>query len=298
MRWLSPVLLVSLGLHAMALWLPIPSEPEPPEVPESELLEPIRVSTLPVGSLPSKAQLEPDPAPLPASPKPPALPPVLAPTPEAVPFSEAPPPQPAPAVEAPPPVENPPLAEDLPPEDLPPEDLPPEDLPPEGELPPEKDPPPEKNPPSEQSPEEYSAEGTSSRDLASLGEFSEAIVDFAPDGPKFLVGKIYALEYTGDRCYQDETALSGAVGVLIDKVGDLQESRVITSTGYTSMNEALGRWFVETKGESPSEPSELQPTEGGLYGWLLDNHSGDWFVDVDYEAYYFQVEIELTNNSC
>jgi len=297
MRWLSPLLLVSLGLHAVALWLPIPPKPEKPEEPESELLEPIQVSTLPIGSLPSKAQPEPEPEPEPEPAPPPeplAPPPAPAPAipppaPEAFPFSEAPLPQTAPAAEEPPPAESPPPAENPPLAENPS---------PEGELPPEKDPLPEKNPPSDQPPEEYSAEGTRPRDTAGLSEFSAAIESFAPAGAKFLNGKVYALEYTGDRCYQDETALSGAIGVLINQTGDLQEGRVTTSTGYGSMNGALGRWFLETKGETPSEPSEIQPIESGLYGWLLENHGNAWFDGVEYEAYYFQIEIELINNPC
>ncbi len=300
-HWLSPLLLVSLSLHAIGLSLPIPPEPEKPEDPTLELLEPIQVSTLPIGSLPTTTELkpppelnsvvEPEPEPVPAAP-----PPILTPNLETFPLAEEPLPQPV-------------SQEDLPPEDLPPEDLleeslleeslPEEENSPSEDGPlPDKDPPPAKNPPSEQSPETYSPVGTTFRDTAGLNEFSTAIQGFASEGPKFLNGKVYALEYTGDRCYQDEASLSGAIGVLIDEVGSLKEGRVVTSTGYDSMNEALDRWFLETKGESPSEPSNVQPIDSGLYGWLLENHGDTWFDGVAYEAYYFQIEIELVNNSC
>lgn len=47
-HWVSPLLALSLGLHGLALLIPIPKEPEVrEEPPEPELLEPIRVSALP-----------------------------------------------------------------------------------------------------------------------------------------------------------------------------------------------------------------------------------------------------------
>ncbi len=47
LRWLTPLLLVSIGLHGLGLLIPVPEPPEPPEITESEAIESISVSTLP-----------------------------------------------------------------------------------------------------------------------------------------------------------------------------------------------------------------------------------------------------------
>lgn len=46
-HWLSPLLILSLGIHGLALLIPIPEKADPKEEPKPELLEPIQVSTLP-----------------------------------------------------------------------------------------------------------------------------------------------------------------------------------------------------------------------------------------------------------
>lgn len=46
-HWLSPLLVLSLGIHGLALLIPISEKPEPEEEPKPEVLEPIQVSTLP-----------------------------------------------------------------------------------------------------------------------------------------------------------------------------------------------------------------------------------------------------------
>ncbi|WP_121968646.1 hypothetical protein [Leptolyngbya sp. BC1307] len=58
-HWVSPLLVLSLGLHGLALLIPIPKKPEVrEEPPETELLEPIRVSALPKPSLPESTGAE------------------------------------------------------------------------------------------------------------------------------------------------------------------------------------------------------------------------------------------------
>ena len=49
LRWVSPVLLISIALHGLAVLVPVPEQEDIAEEPETEELEPIQVSTLPPG---------------------------------------------------------------------------------------------------------------------------------------------------------------------------------------------------------------------------------------------------------
>ena len=46
-HWLSPLLIVSLGLHGLVMLIPLPDKDEPIEEPEAELPEPMSVTQLP-----------------------------------------------------------------------------------------------------------------------------------------------------------------------------------------------------------------------------------------------------------
>ena len=286
LRWLSPLLLVSLGLHGLGLLVPVPEKPEDIEQFEPEEFDPIAVSTLPPTlELSEPEEVEEDVALEPPPPPPP-------------PEEKTPPP---PALELP--LDNFPFEEDLPPEEDPIEeedssededseaenfDDTEEDDSEENEDDSTKDDP---------SPdvEAYDDTGTNPRNTQGLIEFTSAIAGFDHGGPAFIRNPTYELEYSGDRCYENRASLEGYIAVLMDVRGNLQLGRVINSVGYGSMNDEANRWLEETAGRTPSEPSQLSPINTGLYGWLTDNHSGDWFDGVEYEAYYFPVSITLLN---
>ena len=108
-HWVSPLLVLSLGLHGLVLLMPIPKKPEIREdLPEPELLEPIRVSALPQPSLPDAAagSAAANPtaiAPPSPSPSPPAA---VPPAPERSPAPRPPAPDSTPASPVAPPAEN------------------------------------------------------------------------------------------------------------------------------------------------------------------------------------------------
>lgn len=100
---LSPVLIISLGLHGLALFIPVPDE-SPSADPETDLPAPIPVTDLPITDLPI---VDKPPAPLPETtfaptvvPEPPVpQPPAQVPVPEQAPEQ---PPEPAPIIQPPP----------------------------------------------------------------------------------------------------------------------------------------------------------------------------------------------------
>ena len=84
-RWLSPLLLVSLGLHGLGVLVPLPDKPEEVEDSELEVLDSIQVSTLPLSLESELSSTEPEPPPVP-----PEVPPAPL---------EPPPPEPSPIQE-------------------------------------------------------------------------------------------------------------------------------------------------------------------------------------------------------
>jgi len=83
LRWLTPLLVVSLGLHGLGLLIPVPERPEKEPI-EIEEIESISVSTLPPILAPAAADDSvppPSPVPLPPEQLPPEPPPIAAPLP-------------------------------------------------------------------------------------------------------------------------------------------------------------------------------------------------------------------------
>mgnify|MGYP001791686337 CR=1 FL=1 len=282
MRWLSPVLLVSLALHGVSLLVPIPQTPEVIEEPEPEVLEPIQISTLPVDlddlePEPLSASPPPEPAPVTPPPEPlPAQPPIEL------------PPEPELLLEPEPPAESEaPIEQETPPE---------QDTPAEEETPVEQDPPAEQDPPPAG---DYDPDVAGNRDLSGYQAFVELTSRYDSELVATpLNNDTLSLQYTGSRCYQDLDTLSGAIGVVMENTQALLAGQITGKTGSKTMDASIDRWFQEQIGNTPGEPSELQIAGDSLYGWLFNATDGDWFDGKTYEAYWFPIEIELVNNPC
>jgi len=251
--------------------LPTPEPTSPPEIPEPDLPEPVAVVPLPT-------QAEPPPAPPQPVPPPPPPPPLI----------EQPPPPPI--FEEP--LELEPLElEPLEPEPLEPEPTEPEFIEPDSTEPESS---------SEPVPQVFDAANTNPADASGYIAFSTTLQSLNDSIiPRNVRNATYDLNYLGDLCFTGESSLSGTLAVAIENSPTLATGKIITSTGYGEINQAIERWFAQLQAGQTGGTDELTSAVGvTLYDWL-QQESGDWFVnDEAYEAYFFNVTVNLVNNPC
>ena len=289
LQWFSPLLLVSLGLHGIAMVIPVPDKEEIVEEPDVELPEPISVTELPPGIEP-EPEPEPEPVFVPAPP-PPA---VIAP----------PPPEPPPE---PPPVVQPPAVVELPPEpELPPELEPePETIPePETNFEPE----PEVNSSSKPTkpptmPQAYTpGDGRAERDLRT--QF------FTIYGVPESIEMPLTLNYPADgKCYENETPLTVQVLVSIDKYGNVSadtEDNDIIVIAKTSGYADIDQWITDQSifGLPPEAFASMEGSDNvDIVDWLRNAYSSqtsDPFVPQDQEQapFAFTANVTIQDNQC
>ncbi|MEM8503424.1 MAG: hypothetical protein AAF716_09755 [Cyanobacteria bacterium P01_D01_bin.1] len=279
MRWLSPLLLVSLGLHGLGLLIPVPRKAEVLNEPEELSLESIPVSMLPAEPLPEMPVVE-----LPPPPEPDPTPEISLPAPPAV--SASPPP---PAVEAPP---------------IQPE---PEPTPsPEPTSEPASEPVTstealESNKPIKPDslePQELRSEGTQSENLASFMAFQTIV---AGVDEEMIADPIrrenYELDYLQGLCFPDVERVTGSVGVIFDGASQLYAAKAITSTRIDAVDAAVEKWFDSLK-QGENSTAEIETTfDQSLHEWTTEN--GQQSIDTEnsgYKAYTFEIDVNLLDN--
>lgn len=286
---LSPLLVLSLGLHGLLLLIPVPKEAEIREdPPETELLEPIQVSALPKPSLseatseptaitppggaPSEPQRSPEPAPIPSS------------VPRISPQAATPAPSSAP---------RPPSDQTAPSGDAVPGDADPGN-PADG---PTSDRPQKTDP----IPQAYSREGTSEGDAS--GALSEFIT-FNPVPFKKIQHALPLAFPSDDYCFEDYPEPPASLIVLVENTPsglDAVDGGIIQKTGYASIDKWIGKSVFPSDAVDPNanavEIPEVAPVD--ILAWITDNVNGPVLEpDEMAKAYTFGVKVELINNPC
>ena len=277
MRWLTPLLLVSLGLHGIGLFAPVPRKAEVKEEVEELALESIQLSVLPAEPVPEVSVDTPLPEVIPeVTPAP-----IAAAVPQApveIPHSD---PVPVSSLE-PPPIENnqaPPTVVEKP-----------IDL--ESAKPPKLD---------SSGPQQFNPEGTqASYDafFAIAARIDSSLV------PEFVVKDTYELDYLGNECFEDTASVKSVVGVIVEDVAgtpQIQDGDIIQRTGYGKTDAALQEWLDDLKngGEGEGPNLKMESTFGeSVYNWVFEQKNQVWFVNKKYESYYFGLIINLIENPC
>ncbi len=280
MRWLSPLLLVSLGLHGLGLLVPVPKEAEVPEDVEELALDSIQVSILPAEPLPSIPAQTVSPQVL--SPQVPPQPPpqVLVESPPLEPITEGP------AVTSPleATVASEP-AQEVKTDIASPTNLGPGKQPKTGPF----------------VSEQYDSENTG----VTFDGFEETYSRV--DGslvPEFVKGA-YQLDYLGNECFEEIDTVQSQIGVVVESLDN--EPRIIAGdiiqrTGYEKTNAALQAWLNNLKsgGEGEGPNIQMESTYGGesIYYWIFEQKNQVWFVNKTREAYFFGIIVNLVNNTC
>ena len=284
MRWLSPLFLVSLGLHGLGLFMPVPKAAEVPEEVEELTLESIPVSILPAEPLPSTAPT------IPAKPLPNTAPTV-------------------PAELASPPVVEPAILEPTldPSTQLEPQPTPSSEPQTEqGSTPPPSEPlesakPEKQAPPISQTFDPVDADASPSAYLAAFTAFTDTVKEI---DDTIVIGYLrkesYELDYLGDLCFPDKESVAGAVGVVLNSTPQVQVGKIITGTGFTATNEAVNEWFADLESGGEGNTAEIEGTfDQPLYEWISDQKNGVLFVEnKNYAAYQFGIVVNLINNPC
>lgn len=294
---ISPILIVSVGLHGLALLIPVPDK-VPPENPEVALLEPISVTQLPdVTQRPAPAP-EPDPLPLP-KPEPDSIP-----NPEVIiqPQTDIAIAEPPAQLEPEPEIE---------PEPEPEIEIEPE---PEPEIEPEPEPEPEPAP--EPTTQTRSTEGTSQADYAS--KLESLIGDYSPDPdnplPLEIIRTLLNLSFPTDDAYAyclkteaDEVALSAQafISVLIAKDDasdsfDWVDGGPITPTGYPIVDQWVDKTLFPGESTASGDVETVKTPKPGnfdIVDWLVNNAEQDLFEENEEEKILsIGVEVALVNN--
>ncbi|MGD1864345.1 MAG: hypothetical protein ACFB0D_07305 [Phormidesmis sp.] len=278
LRWLSPLLLASLGLHGLGLLLPVP---ETEEIERPEFVEPesIQVSTLP----PTLKPPAPEPAP---PPLPPAVvpPPVVEPVQEAFPFQED-------AL----------LEEEIPPE-VPPEEIPPEDDDSSFEES-DADSQDDDIQDDDSSDEEPSSRNAYNEQGTSDADFQLAAISFSANYPGVAVqtNVPLALTYTADKECFDPLPGEVQMGAAINNSGGVVETALFRKSGYQKIDD----WIEDIVGfdELPPESfARLSISDGYLPDWINEtrNNGADPLVPTgeDAKAYAIQVIVTVEGNRC
>lgn len=284
-NWLSPLLLVSLGLHGLAMLIPLPGKNEPVEEPKAELPEPIAVTQLPktsqpfsklppATSIPQPASGTVNPAPKPSSavvnvPQP-------APEPKRTPTQPSTPTITQPSTQAP--------------------------------TQPSTQAPTQPTQPSTQptaTPQPYSRTGTTNNEkLIAGGLFSSKY------GKPEEVKPLLDLGYPANgKCFDQGTDLDAAVGISVDGQGNIAASELLQPTIYPAVND----WILAYLDPENPKPlpddvfSDLQqtnpaaPPNGQITDWVNAARSSTTpFVPkgASQAPYAFLISITIEDNAC
>ena len=297
-HWVSPLLVLSLGLHGLVLLIPVPKEPElREEPPEPELLEPIRVSALPKPSLPESTGAESIGAGSAAiaSPELTQSPPAAAPpeperSPEPVPrpsSSSAPAPAPAPPV-APPAGDSAdaggagnagetasstgrPTKPDL-------------------------------------LPQSYSNVGTTSGEAsAALSELLRTYTTAADDPAplKFIKHSLPLAFPAEDYCFKDYSEPPANVVVIVENAQtgpEVIDGGITQKTGYATIDKWVDKSVFPTDQVDPNANTDVEIPEVAavnILEWMAGNLNGPMFeTDEVTVAYTFGVKVTLVGNPC
>ena len=278
--WLSPVLLISIGLHGIILLVPLPDRDnviEPEEVP---LPEPIAVTTLP-----PTADEEPE-----------AIAPPAAFIPEPAPQVEAPPPAPPPVIEVPPVIVP-----------LEPTPEPTPDPAPEPTPSPTPDPTPEPTPdptPQFAQPRAYNSTGTTPEFVRNQGGLFAAKYGRSED-----ISYLLDLGYEANgECFDKD--IEAQVAVVLDKNENIVHSELIKKTGY----DLIDAWLLSFVTPPTPQPlpndvfadlKQIYPTapdSGYITDWIStarDNADEPLVPDNESQAPYgLEVSIFVEDNNC
>lgn len=286
MRWLSPLLLTSLGLHGLGLFVPIPRKAEVPEEVEELTLDSIQVSVLP--SEPASD--------LPAEPDLPIK-------------TESPPIEPSVAKPPPVPEVNPPVQVQSTPTPIPnPQQTPTAALdsvsPDDAFLEPLSSNKPNK--PKSSTPQVFSdpANIEDKENLASIGSFYAGVSVLAsnliPENWSTERHDAYELDYLDDLCFVGKEKVTGVVGIVLDNVPQLQVGELVTGTGFAATDDAIKAWFTHLEGGGEGDTNQVTSTFGeSIYDWLYNQKNQMWFRENEnYEAFLLRIDLNLINNSC
>ncbi|MBE9063519.1 hypothetical protein [cf. Phormidesmis sp. LEGE 11477] len=284
MRWLSPLLLLSLGLHALGLFVPVPRKAEVPQEVEELTLDSIQVSVLPAESVPdlpdeSDLLLEaptaelPVAEPLPASEVDPQLQvqtvPDLTSEPQQISTDTPDPVSPDNSAFSDPIVSNKP------------------------------------NKPVSSTPQVFSDPANIGRSekLAAYTNFSTSVEGFenlVSDNWTRERYDAYELDYLEDLCFTDKERVTGVVGMILNNIPQLQTGELVTGTGFAATDEAIKAWFAHLAGGGEGNTDKVESTWGEtIYDWFYAQKQQVWFQEnQDYEAFLFRVDLNLVNNPC
>ena len=296
-HWVSPLLVLSLGLHGLVLLIPIPKEPEVrEEPPEPELLEPMRVSALPKPSLPESTGAESTgagsaaiaPPELPQSPPAAALPEPER-SPEPVPRSPSSVPAPAPTLSVAPPagalgeadgVENVENADSTTGKPTKPDLV----------------------------PQSYSDVGTTSGEavtvLSDLLSFNPtAAGDPAP--LKFIKHPLPLAFPAADYCFKDYSEPPANMVVIVENAQtgpEVVDGGITQKTGYATIDKWVDKSVFPTDQVDPNANTDVEIPEVAavnILEWMAGNLNGPLFeADEVTVAYTFGVKVTLVGNPC
>lgn len=296
-HWVSPLLALSLGLHGLALLIPIPKQPEVrEEPPEPELLEPMRVSALPKSSLSESTGAESTGADS-AAIAPPSLvqsPPAAAP-PEPDPSPE-PAPRPAAAVPGPTPASPP--------------------------APPAGDPsavggtgnaggtdsPTGKPTKPDLLPQTYSDAGTTDGEaLAALSELLSLNTTAAGDpAPLKYIKHPLPLPFPAeDYCFKDYPEPPASVVVVVENTqtgSEVADGNIAQKTGYAAIDKWVDKSVFPTDQVDPNADPDVEipdVADVDILEWMAGNINGPLFEPGELiAAYTFGVKVTLVGNPC
>ncbi len=264
--------MVSLGLHGLAMLMPLPDKEKIVENPEEVTLpEPITVTTLPK---PGEADLPSviDPA-LPDAPLPDSL--IPAPAMAKPSTGIAPPPLPEPIPDPSPTNPNPPASSPNP-------------------TPPPATPSPT-NPP-------ITLPSYSSRGATNSDQLQEVVLFAAEYGRPKDISVVLDLTYPAPvSCFDRDTNLEASVGIVVNDQGELVYSKLFKLTGYPAIDDWLTDYISLAEQLPDYVFTQLRQTipdavaSGDLIEWLYAaRNSDDLFVaaDRDQAAYAFKIAVK------
>ncbi len=267
-HWLSPLLILSLGIHGLVLLVPIPEKSDLVEEPDPELLEPIQVSTLP--PLPEAATDQPPIAILPENSEP--VVPEPAQTAQPVPAAAQPAPQNTPN----------------------PQPLPTSTMPAPATMPITK---PSKPPPA--TPQPYSAAGTTA------AEARNAVIAFGSTYgalPK-NVDTPLALTYPAERRCFDPASLEASMAVAVNNGGGVIGGKVVKNSGSTVVDEWIEDTLLGLELPSYAFADPANASGKTIADWIYETSvqpAGEPLVPagVNQAAYLINVTVTVEDNNC
>lgn len=291
--WVSPVLLVSLGLHGLAMLLPLPERDEVVEQEDVPLPEPISVTTLP-----PIADEEPE-----------AIAPPAAFIPEPAPIIEAPPP----VVEPPPVVIQPEPEPIIEPEPEPTPDPVPDPIP---DPTPDPVPDPTPDPPLTPDPVPVSAQPQNFSDAGRTSKFSrDQFTEFSkqygiPQGFSYSLSLIYD---AAGQCFDKD--IDAQLMVAVNEYSEIERGEFNKKTGYDLIDNWLSSFIKVPDPEAlPAyaidalkQQFPVADANGDIFSdsnvadfIYVARDSNESFVPTGqpYGSYILTVDITVENNNC